>query len=1193
MDQKLPIPQNEEERLEALKKYNILDTLAEAEFDRLTKLAAIICGVPIALVSLIDKDRQWFKSIVGLDVPQTPRNISFCQHTIVGNSLFEIEDATKDARFADNPLVTAQPNIRFYAGYPLIDPSGYALGTLCVIDKAARKLTQEQQAALTLLAQEVVSQIVSRKKNIEKVKLEKLFNLSIDMICIAGSDGYFKKINPAFTATLGWSSEEMMQTPFASFIHPDDIEITAKEIAKLSTGIKTVDFENQFRTKSGAYLSISWVANPDEHTGEIFAIGRNVSERKNFERQLSSSEAKYRGFFENSQSLVCTHDLKGNILSINHASALSIGYSVEEACTKNFFNIVPPHTKPFVQLFLDELEQKGASKGMMKITHKNGTVKTWMYDSIVIIQSDGSKIVLGTAVDMTERLLLEKELKESNNRFFKIFDKNPVIMAISNMTTKKIEYVNETFLEVFGYTKEEVIGKTSVELKLISAEDREKTIDLLKKQGYIRSMEGMMSKKNGEKFWVLTSIEIIDINGNPFLLSSQNNIDERKKMEEEISRLAEFQNVILDGTDYSIISTSEPDGIITTFNKGAEKMLGYKAEEMVGKTPAIIHDEIEVTARAKVLSQELNTEIEPGVDVFHIKSRLGNSADTNEWTYISKDGTRIPVELSITTLRSSKNQIVGYLGIAKDIRESKKVKEAIINAREKAEQAVVAKNSFLANMSHEIRTPMNAIIGFTDLLAQSELDENQKECVDSVKLAGINLLAIINDILDFSKIESGKITIENVKFNLKETLKNIYNLLSVKAKEKQIEYDFFLDATLPDIVMGDSIRLNQILINLIGNAIKFTEQGSITVSVKKIEENATSFKIKFIVKDTGIGIEKDKIDAVFDRFSQANSETTRKFGGTGLGLSIAKNLVELQGGKMNLKSELGKGSEFSFELIYKKVDGNVIDKEDKRIIVSHQHKGQVKILLCEDNQLNQSLAKKVFKKFGFDFEIADNGKVGLEKLKTGKYDIILMDLQMPEMDGYQATTIIRNELKLNIPIVAMTAHSLVGEKEKCIEIGMNDYIGKPFTQDDLYYKICLNLSQSAVNLESQTIVETEKEIDTSNSINLLFLKEFSEGNKDFEKEIIELFLNQVPNDIQTLNEKFKIDDRYAIKTIAHKLKSSMSIVGLSLVEQHLTFIEKNSLNKEMHESLKEKYVCITKILEKNYPILQKILEDEY
>src|SRR3954470_16941412 len=251
MDKNFPIPENEAERLKALAKYNILDTLPEEEFDRLTKLASIICGVPIALITLIGKDRQWFKSNHGLKSTETSRKNSFCQYTIMGTDTLEVKDATKDKRFVDNPFVMDEFDIRFYAGHPLIDPEGYALGCLCVLDKKTGNLNSNQQRALALLAEEVVSQLVARKKNLEKDKLETLFNLSVDLICIAGMDGYFKKINPAFTLILGWTAEELLSKPFLDNIHPDDIPAAQKELSNLYKGEKTRGFETRFKTKHG------------------------------------------------------------------------------------------------------------------------------------------------------------------------------------------------------------------------------------------------------------------------------------------------------------------------------------------------------------------------------------------------------------------------------------------------------------------------------------------------------------------------------------------------------------------------------------------------------------------------------------------------------------------------------------------------------------------------------------------------------------------------------------------------------------------------------------------------------------------------------------------------------------------------------------------------------------------------------
>lgn len=1046
MDVNLPIPENEQERLKALYKYNILDSLAEEEFDRLTKLASIICGVPIALITLLDKDRQWFKSNIGMDGTQTDRNVSFCQYAITGDHLMQVKDASKDDRFVNNPFVINDPNVRFYAGQPLVDPDGYALGTLCVIDRKARMLTKEQQEALTLLGQEVVSQIIARQKNAEKDKLEKLFNLSLDLICLVGMDGYLKKVNPAFTRILGWASEELLAKAIFDFVHPDDVAAVKTELEKLGAGERTVGFEPRFRTKDGRYLLIRWVANPDITTGEIYAIGRYDSDREMWEKNLMVSEEKHRGFFENSQGLMCMHDLEGNFMSINPAGAASVGYTVDELSGKSLFDLVPPIARDGLQMYLDEIKAKGQSKGLMQVTHKNGSLKTWMYNNVI---SEGNvKYVIGTAVDITERVTLEKEIKESNKRFFKVFDKNPVSMTLSNIQTSKIEYANEAFLETFGFALEEVIGKTSVELNIISAEERDKSIEALKETGYLRSVEQTVSKKNGEKIWVLLSLETVEFNESAFILTSLFNLDQRKKMEEEI-----------------------------------------------------------------------------------------------------------------------------------------------LHAKEKAEQAVVAKNSFLANMSHEIRTPMNAIIGYAELIAQSNLDEEQREHVSYVQTAGTNLLSIINDILDFSKIESGKIALESAPFNLKHTLKSIYNLLHVRAAEKNLEYNFYLDASLPEYVLGDSVRLNQILVNLVGNAIKFTASGHVTVSVKKIAEDKDSHHLKFTVQDSGIGIPPDKVELIFERFTQANTETTRKFGGTGLGLSIAKSLVELQGGEMRLKSELDKGSEFSFELMYKKVDKMEIEPLQKSFVPEKLLRN-LKILLCEDNVLNQKLAKRVINKFGFYVEIAGNGKIGIEKLQKEKFDLVLMDLQMPEMDGYQAVTAIRHELNMEIPIIAMTAHSLVGEKEKCLEIGMNDYIGKPFTQEELYRKICENLPEQNLQLQNdEGGNETQK--NKTLKVDLDSLREFSGGNKEFEKEVIEMFMNQVPPDMEDLEKAFIENNTFQMKSISHKLKSSMAVLGLFGLNEHLDFIERNAFVQDKKELTFEKYNLIKNILTENYELLRTMLENDY
>ena len=393
------------------------------------------------------------------------------------------------------------------------------------------------------------------------------------------------------------------------------------------------------------------------------------------------------------------------------------------------------------------------------------------------------------------------------------------------------------------------------------------------------------------------------------------------------------------------------------------------------------------------------------------------------------------------------------------ILELTEAKDCAERERQIAEDAVKSKQQFLANMSHEIRTPMNAIIGFTKIVLKTKLDKKQQEYIDAIKVSGDALIVLINDILDLAKVDAGKMTFEQTPFKLSTSITAMLHLFETKIQEKNLELVKEYDSTIPEVLLGDAVRLHQIILNLVSNSVKFTNEGKITVSVRKLKEDAEKVTIEFRITDAGIGISESNLGNIFKDFQQATSGTARLFGGTGLGLAIVKQLVERQGGTITVKSKEGKGSTFAFVLNFKKTNAKMDSDSHREETGVELETGlkNVRVLVVEDMALNQLLMKTILVGFGFELDIAGNGKIAIEKLQTNTYDIILMDLQMPEMSGFEATAHIRNTMNSQTPIIALTADVTTVDVEKCKAAGMNDYIAKPVDEKLLYSKIIKHL----------------------------------------------------------------------------------------------------------------------------------------
>ena len=469
-------------------------------------------------------------------------------------------------------------------------------------------------------------------------------------------------------------------------------------------------------------------------------------------------------------------------------------------------------------------------------------------------------------------------------------------------------------------------------------------------------------------------------------------------------------------------------------------------------------------------------------------------------------------------------------------------------ANEKLREAEAMKDRFLANMSHEIRTPMNAIIGFADLLSKTDLANRQQEFVSCIQEAGQNLLAIINDILDLSKIESGMVQFENVPFSIRSLIASVHSLLLNKAESKGIAFTTGFDPEITEFINGDPTRLTQILVNLVGNAIKFTEKGSVHLAVSKNERNEEFETVEFKVTDTGIGIAPDQLTDIFDRFTQGSSDTTRKYGGTGLGLSIAKDLIELQGGRFTVESVPGAGTSFTVVMRYRKTDAEQMNQFLITQTPGSRLEGR-SILLVEDNKMNQRLAVEILAGFGMTTEVSENGKAAVEKLRNHHYDVVLMDIQMQEMDGYETTRIIRHELQLPVPVIAMTAHAFVGEKDRCLALGMNDYISKPFRTAELYRKIDAQVNKTASNGGTAAYADPLL-------VNFDYLQStIGHKNPAFLSEMIELFVSDVPHEMKKMHAHVLSQNFKPAAGIAHHLYTSVSMLGIERLAETLRAIE--------------------------------------
>jgi two-component system sensor histidine kinase/response regulator len=1025
---------------------------------------------------------------------------------------------------------------------------------------------------------------------------------------------------------------------------------------------------NQELQRYGHWFSYHTGPVHDENGAIIggLAFFHDIGALKQAESVLRENEARFRGLAEATFEGIAIVD-GDRIVEVNAALAAMYGQRREVLVGKSAADLIAPAEREAVLAHL-----AGGSPDARESMAARGDGTCFPVEIRGRPIDLGGRPLRAVAVhDLTERRRNQEALRRSENQFRALVEGLPDMVLV--IRGGRFVYVNRASVDTMGYSSAEELlamnpldlvrpehaAKVSRDLKQTTPEARFSETRAMHKKGHTLLIEAMTIGTHYE--------------GGPALLTIARDVTGRRKAEDAARRATLLWRAILDGSPHSIIATT-PDGIIREFNPAAERMLGYRAAEVIGKfTPALIHHPAEIASRAEVLTRELDVKINPGFEVLVARARRG-LRDENDWTYVRRDGSRFAVRLSMSALRDSAGTITGFLGMASDITESKRDQEELVSAKEAAVQAMRARADFLARMSHEIRTPMNGVIGMTELCLQSRLTAEQRDYLDTALASARSLLALVNDILDFSKIDAGKLRLEAISFRPRDLIGSSLRALSRQAHDKKVELIFDVALDVPHGLIGDPLRLQQVVTNLAGNAVKFTDRGEIVVHVSVVGRREGEVDLQIDITDTGIGIPPEKQAAIFEAFSQANEATTRTFGGTGLGLAICAQLIDLMRGKMWVESELGKGSRFSFSVplpIDQTIDAKRADpslRSLRVLVVDNHHRqravlramleswrfeaveamgadalvmaraardegrpfqvalldgelpdvntlelggqlrqlspttslvlvasaGQVvdarreallgtlghiskpvlastlletiqavvsggaamvmghntgfhapllgrflKILVAEDNPVNRKVVTRMLGKMGHQVTAVEDGRQALAAAAAGDFDLALMDVQMPQMDGFEATRVLRASEAhggRRLPVIALTAQAMQGDRELCLAAGMDGYVTKPIAREELIAAMDRALADPQDPAAAPPPAAAGPPDDAFNRAELL---DRTDGDASLLNELVSLFLAELPNSVSVLERAVAAEDPVAVARAAHSLKGAL------------------------------------------------------